>query len=63
MLCVTPKAATRAHKFTMVMTDEERAKLESLAESDRRSAADWLRVAIEDAYRAKFGDKKPKANK
>jgi hypothetical protein len=44
----------------MLMTDDERAMLEAVATKDRRTAADWLRLAVEDAYRSTFGDRKPK---
>lgn len=42
----------------MVMTQEERDKLDALAEADRRSAADWVRVAILSAYEARFPKKR-----
>ncbi len=57
---MAPKAATRTHNFSMVMTDDERAQLDALAEADRRSAADWVRVAIAMAYGDRFGKKKHK---
>jgi predicted DNA-binding protein len=53
-----PKADVRKHRFSMVMTDEERDRLEALADSDRRSAADWVRNAIHAAYEERFGGKK-----
>jgi hypothetical protein len=47
----------------MVMTHEERAMLDALCAADDRSAGDWVRVAVKDAYRARFGEKKPKTSK
>ena len=55
-----PKPDIRDRKFTMVMTQDERDRLEALAEADHRSAADWVRVAILSAYEARFGAKKPR---
>ena len=48
--------AAREKKFTFVMTDAERSKLERLAASDSRSAANWLRLAIVTQYEEKFGE-------
>ena len=60
---MAPKPATRKHNFSMVMTEEERAHLEALAEADHRSAADWVRVAIATAYAERFGTKRAKPKK
>lgn len=55
--------ATKEHRFTMVMEKEVRRKLEALAEADRRSAADWIRLAIIDAFEARFGGSDAKRKK
>lgn len=34
----------------MVVTEEERAKLEAVAKAARRSAADWIRLKVDEAY-------------
>lgn len=47
----------------MLMTDEERAKLAAIAEAERRTASDWLRLVIEDAYAERFGTQKAKRPK
>jgi predicted DNA-binding protein len=50
----------RERKFTFVLTDEEKERLEAVAQDENRSAANWLRSVIADAYEKKFGDKSPK---
>lgn len=51
---------TRERKFTFVLTDEEKQKLEAVASAENRSAANWLRSMIATQYAAKFGAKQPK---
>lgn len=58
-----PSTKARGHRFTMLMTDEERAKLAAIAEAERRTASDWLRLVIEDAYAERFGTQKAKRPK
>lgn len=45
--------------FQIRVTDEERAMLRAVADDRGLSAADVVRMFIRDAYREKFGDKKP----
>jgi hypothetical protein len=58
-----PRGDARVNRFSLVMTEEERAKLEALADADHRSAGDWVRVLIVERYEARFGKKKPKPMK
>lgn len=62
-VCMSPKGAPREQRFNFMMSDEERAMLDTLAAADNRTAGDWLRVAIRTAHGARFGAKKPKAQK
>ena len=55
---MSPKGSPRGHKFTMVMTDDERRMLDEVSQADSRSAADWLRIAIKRAHDERFAKKK-----
>lgn len=46
-------------RFNMVMTPEERAMLQELAEDEFRKESDVIRRLLLTAYRERFGDKKP----
>lgn len=46
---MTPRGEPRAHKFTMMMTEAERAMLDTVASASQRTAADWIRVAVREA--------------
>ena len=50
-------------RFTFVLTQAQHAMLHAVAAHERRTAGDWLRIRIEDAYREAFGDKRPKPKK
>jgi hypothetical protein len=43
---MSPKGAPRQKKFTMLLSDDENAKLTELAEAEGLSAATWLRRVI-----------------
>jgi hypothetical protein len=43
---MSPKGAPREKKFTMLLSDDENAKLTELAEAEALSAAMWLRRII-----------------
>lgn len=49
----------RTERFGIRLSTTEVAMLDALAEATGLSASDVTRLAIRDAYRAKFGDKKP----
>jgi hypothetical protein len=46
MPSMSPKGAPREKKFTMLLSDDENAKLTELAEAEGLSAATWLRRVI-----------------
>lgn len=50
----------RTNAFQVRMGDDERAMVEALADDAGLSASDIVRLLIREAYRMKFGDKKPK---
>jgi hypothetical protein len=52
-------ALERTGFFQIRVTDEERAMLRALADERGLSAADVVRTFIRDAYRERFGDKRP----
>lgn len=45
-------------RFAFLISDEERAMLEQLAERARRTAGDWMRQTIRDQHAAVFGAKR-----
>ena len=45
---------TKDTKFNMVMSEEEKSRLDALAKSEERSAGAWIRAAINREYVAKF---------
>lgn len=47
---MSPRNDPRDNKFTFVLTDDEKRMLEAVAQRDRRSASDWIRLAIQRAY-------------
>jgi predicted DNA-binding protein len=47
-------------QFAFGMTPEQRDKLHALADAERRTVADLLRIWIEDNYAEKLGDKATK---
>ena len=51
---------TKDTKFNMVMSEEEKLRLDALAKADERSAGAWIRAVINRMYVEKFGDKPPK---
>jgi hypothetical protein len=51
----------RALQFKIMLADDERGMVEALAVAAGLSASDIVRTQIREAYRKKFGDKKPKA--
>jgi hypothetical protein len=53
-------ATERASFLQVRASDEERAMLFALADDRGLSASDVVRTMIRDAYRERFGDKKPK---
>jgi hypothetical protein len=55
--------AARNKRFTFVMTEAEHARLMALAEDDRRSAGDWLRLIVDREHRARFGSAKKRRAK
>jgi hypothetical protein len=55
--------ADREKKFSLLVTDKERAQLEALASAESRSAASWLRLRIAAEYAARFGAKSPRKPK
>ena len=57
---MTPRGDTRGNRFNFMVNAEERAMLEALAEADQRTAGDWLRVKIREAYVQKVAGRKPK---
>jgi hypothetical protein len=57
---MSPKGEPRDRKFTLVMTDEERLMLDALSVEEQRTASDWIRLRIREAFAARFGPKKPK---
>lgn len=55
--------APKEERFSLVMSEEEKVKLETLAQAEERSAGAWIRTVINREYREKFGDKPPKKPK
>ena len=51
--------STHRERFNMVMTVEERAMLQALAEAMEASESDVIRQLVQRAYARKFGDKDP----
>lgn len=54
---------TKEARFLFVVSLEERAMLQALAEADHRTGAGWLRHTIRTSYAARFGGKPPKPKK
>lgn len=54
-----PKGSPRELKFTMLMSADERAKLEEVAAAERRTASDWIRNAFLSAYEELPKKKRP----
>jgi hypothetical protein len=52
--------APKEERFSLVMSDEEKARLEALASAEERSAGAWIRAVINREYKQQFGDKPPK---
>jgi hypothetical protein len=55
--------APKEERFSLVMSEEEKTKLEALAQAEERSAGAWIRTVINREYREKFGDRPPKKTK
>jgi hypothetical protein len=60
---MSPHGSPKEARFIFVMDEQEKQRLETLAKSDERSAAAWLRAMINREYVQKFGDKPPKKKK
>ncbi len=57
---------TKDTKFNMVMSEEEKSRLDAMAKSEERSAGAWIRAVINREYVEKFGtkpSKKPRRTK
>lgn len=44
------KSDKRSYRFTMLMTEAEREMFSEVAEADRRTVADWIRVQMHAAH-------------
>ncbi len=53
-------AIERARVFQLRVTDEELAMMRALADDRGLTASDVVRLFVREAYRERFGDKKPK---
>jgi len=54
-------AIERGHRLSMRISEVEWVMLQALADKRGITASDYVRMAVRDAYRAEFGDKrKPK---
>jgi hypothetical protein len=51
---------TRTHRLSMLISDDEWAMLQAVAEKRGVTASDWVRMHIRDAYEAEGKPKKPK---
>jgi hypothetical protein len=51
----------REHLFNFRLSDEERAKLQALADDEREAASILVRRWIRQKYEARFGERPPQA--
>lgn len=47
---------TARKHFPVLLSDEERAALQAIADNAELNASDWIRAAIMKAYKRAFGD-------
>ncbi|MBX3202320.1 MAG: ribbon-helix-helix protein, CopG family [Labilithrix sp.] len=57
---MAPPPLERSERLNVRVAPEESAMLDALAQEAGLSMSDIVRVLIRDAYRAKFGERKPK---
>lgn len=60
---MVPPSTKKPKVFTVTLTDEEHARMMALAQADGRSAANWVRNAINTSFEARGLSLKKKPQK